>query len=208
MGDFLKKIIVAFFAFALVLAQAAPSNASDAYTAKWGSFKTQTFSGTGDDVITLSAAVKAGSITATHDGEANFVIWALDTSMGQSGLQVNTIGQYSGTTEFGFGFSTKKTKAFEITADGNWTVTVSSLPSAPKLPSSGSGDGVFKYSGGVPIWKVTHSGSANFVIWDYCSNGQTSLLVNKIGSYKGTLKGLGGSCIVAVHADGDWTIKK
>jgi hypothetical protein len=204
----MKKIIAVLFALTLLASQSSAATAADAYASKWGTFKTQTFSGTGDDVITLSAAATAGTITATHSGEENFVIWGLNTSMAQSGLQVNTIGAYSGTTEFGFGFSTKKTKGFEITADGDWTVTVKPLGAAPKLPTSGNGDGVFKYSGSTPVWKVTHSGNANFVIWEYCTNGQTDLVVNKIGSYKGTLKGIGGTCIVAVHADGAWSIKK
>jgi hypothetical protein len=76
------------------------------------------------------------------------------------------------------------------------------------LTSTGLGDGVFKYSGGTPIWKVTHDGQSNFAVWEYCTNGATNLLVNKIANYKGTIRGLGGNCIVSVVADGNWTFKK
>lgn len=204
----MKRILAILFTLNLLAFQAQPVAAADAYVNKWGTFKTLTFSGTGDDVVELPSSVKTGTITATHSGEANFVIWALDTSLVQSGLQVNRIGEYSGTTEFGFGFSSKKTRAFEVTADGDWTIVVKSLSSATALPTSGRGDSVFKYSGGIPIWKLTHSGEANFVVWEYCTNGATSLIVNKVGAYRGTVRGLGGTCVVAVHADGAWTIRK
>ncbi len=204
----MKKIFTIFIAGLFAVSQIAPASAADAYASKWGTFKSQTFSGTGDDVIELPAAVKAGVITAAHDGEANFVIWALDTTLAESGLQVNTIGSYSGSTEFGVGYASKKTKGFEVTADGSWSVTVKPLTATAKLPTSGSGDGVFKYTGGTPVWKVSHSGDSNFVIWEYCTNGGTKLIANKIGAYRGTLRGLGGTCILAVHADGAWSIKK
>lgn len=204
----MKRSIAALFTLVILLVNGPAATAADAYVTKWGTFKTQTFTGTGDEVIVLPSSVKAGIVTATHSGEANFVIWTLDTSLNQSGLQVNTIGSYAGATEFGFGYAKKNTKAFEITADGDWTLTVTPLVAASKLPPAGSGDGVFKYSGATPIWKVTHDGEANFVVWEYCTNGQTKLVANKIGVYRGTLKGLGGTRIVAIHADGGWAIKK
>jgi hypothetical protein len=204
----MKRSIAALFTLIILFSNGPAATAADAYVSKWGTFKAQTFAGTGDDVIEFTSAVKAGIVTATHEGDANFVIWGLDTSLTQNGLQVNTIGSYSGATEFGFGYSKKSTKAFEITADGDWTVTVKPIVSAAKLPPSGTGDGVFKYSGRTPIWKVTHDGDSNFVIWEYCTDGQTKLVVNKIGAYRGTLKGLGGTCIVAIHADGGWAINK
>ena len=204
----MKKLIATLIALIFAISSAPSAIAADPYVSKWGTFKAQTFSGSGDDVIELPAAVKAGFITAEYAGESNFVIWSLDTSLAQSGLLVNTIGSYSGLSEFGFSYGSKKTKAFEVTAEGDWSITVRPISSAPKLTSSGSGDGVFKYSGGVPLWKITHSGDSNFIVWQYCTSGRSNLVVNTIGAYRGTVRGLSGTCVVAVSSEGAWTIKK
>jgi hypothetical protein len=204
----MKKLIAILVALIFALSSGSTAIAADPYVSKWGTFKALTFTGSGDDVIELPAAVKAGFITAEYIGESNFVIWSLDTSLAQSGLLVNTIGSYAGKSEFGFGYSSKKTKAFEVTAEGDWTITVRPISSAPKLTASGSGDGVFKYSGGVPVWKITHTGDSNFIVWQYCTSGRSNLVVNTIGAYRGTVRGLSGTCVVSIRSEGTWTIKK
>jgi hypothetical protein len=77
----LKRILAFAISVLLIILSSPPALAADAYTNKWGTFKTQTFSGTGDDVIQLPVAVKAGYLTASHSGEANFAIWSLDASL-------------------------------------------------------------------------------------------------------------------------------
>ena len=204
----MKKIFAILASLALALSASIPASAADPYVSKWGNFRAQTFSGTGDDVIQLPALLKAGFAVASHSGESNFAIWSLDSKLNQDSLLVNEIGSYSGEAAFGVGWSGKKTKGFEISADGDWTITVKPFAASTKLTGTGSGDVVAKYSGGTPIWKITHQGESNFAVWEYCTNGGSKLLVNEIGNYSGKVKGLGGSCIVVISADGSWTFKK
>ena len=57
-----------------------------------------------------------GAATLSHDGDSNFAIWAWGVA-GRD-LLVNEIGAYDGTVLVESGLS-----IWDITADGNWTVT-------------------------------------------------------------------------------------
>ena len=207
-----NKVMAIGMALVLALAVSSPADAAkkvNPYVKKWTTFATQTYSGSGDSVLELPKALKAGIIKFTHDGERNFAVWNLNTSLEHNDLLVNTIGEYSGTRTFGLNFMSKKTKALEITADGNWTAVVSPMNSAPKFTGAGAGEGVFKVSlKKKPLWKFSHDGERNFAVWEYCTNGGTDLLVNTIGTYSGKKVGLSGSCIIDVTADGNWSISK
>ncbi|MET4158440.1 TM2 domain-containing protein [Agromyces sp. PvR057] len=171
----------------------------------FGTFAPATQTGAGDTLITLPAT--AGIVTATHDGSANFAISVLDAANGSTGeLPVNTIGAYSGTTAYGFN-SYSEPATLEVMADGNWSITISPVSSAPTLASSGTGDAVFLYDGGAAGLTATHSGSANFVIIEETADAfSMGLLVNEIGAYSGTVPLSAGPSAISVQADGSWTL--
>lgn len=73
--------------------------------------------GTGDGVFLYDGA--AASLTATHDGERNFMISEETTKAFHIGLLVNEIGPYEGTVPLSAGPS-----VITVGADGGWTLTV------------------------------------------------------------------------------------
>lgn len=152
-------------------AASAPAKAADAATTvlswadkKYGTFAPITQSGRGDNILTLPVGAKAAIVTATHNGSSNFSLSVLDAANSPTGdLLVNTIGAYTGTTAYGFtafGVGT----SLQVTADGTWTITISPVSSGPTLATSGTGDGVFLYSGKAGKLTATYSGSSNFTV--------------------------------------------
>ena len=88
---------------------------SPAATAR--SFSSGPITGHGDDVIIYLGDTKPAAIT--HTGQSNFVVKAYPTSGGSADLLVNEIGPYNGTVRF------PGSSLVVITADGDWTITVS-----------------------------------------------------------------------------------
>jgi TM2 domain-containing membrane protein YozV len=173
----------------------------------FGTFTPVTQSGKGDNIVTLPTGAKAGIVTATHDGSSNFSLSVLDASNASTGqLLVNTIGAYKGTTAYGFTALGKGT-TIQITADGNWTITISPVSTAPAMAPSGAGDGVFLYSGKAGKLTATHDGSSNFTVSEETGEAfHDGLLVNEIGAYSGTVPLSSGPSVIVVGADGHWTL--
>ena len=185
---------------------AAPVNAA----AEWaddtfGTFEPVTQQGAGDSIIELPGSV--GMVTATHNGARNFVIQVLDTDNESTGdLLVNTIGAYSGQTAFGLNSFGEGVRV-QITADGAWDLTIAPLSAAPELAPSGSGDAVFLYNGDAGALAATHAGERNFVVIEETAElFSMGLLVNTIGAYSGTVPLSSGPSVIAVTADGTWTL--
>lgn len=174
---------------------------------KYGKFAPVSQSGTGDNIVTLPVGSKAGIVTATHDGSANFALSVIDAANASTGeLLVNTIGSYKGTTAYGFN-SFGKDAAIQVTADGNWTITISPISAAPALTTTGAGDGVFLYSGKTGKLTATHDGSSNFTVSEETGKSfDFGLLINQIGAYSGTVPLSGGPTAIVVTADGNWTL--
>ena len=173
----------------------------------FGTFAPVTQTGAGDNLVTLPAGATAGIVTVTHDGSSNFSISVLDAANASTGqLLVNTIGGYSGTTSYGFNSFGDGT-TLQITADGNWSLTVSPISAAPPLAASGAGDAVFLFDGPAGKLTATHDGSANFVLSEETGEAfSMGLLVNEIGPYSGTVPLSGGPSVIIVTADGNWTL--
>jgi len=173
----------------------------------FGTFDTITEAGSGDNLITLPEGVKAAMVTATHDGDLNFVVNALNADNETTGdLLVNTIGSYSGVTVYGFNAFSDAT-SLQIMADGNWTITIAPLSTAPTLAASGTGDAVYLYDGAAGKLTATHSGSMNFIVQEETDETfSIGLLINDIGEYSGTVPLSSGPSAITVKADGAWTL--
>jgi len=173
----------------------------------FGTFDTITQSGAGDNLITLPVGVTAAMVTATHDGSMNFVVNALNADNETTGdLLVNTIGAYSGTTVYGFNAFSDAT-SLQITADGNWTITIAPLSTAPALAASGTGDAVFLFDGSAGKLIATHDGTMNFIVQEETDKAFSfELLINDIGAYSGTVPLSSGPSVISVRADGAWTL--
>ncbi|TFD23452.1 TM2 domain-containing protein [Cryobacterium sp. TMS1-13-1] len=173
----------------------------------FGTFEVVSQTGFGDNLVTLPAGATAGIVTATHDGSSNFSISVLDAANASTGqLLVNTIGAYNGTTEYGFS-SFGEDATLQITADGNWSLTIAPISAAPGLAASGAGDGVFLYDGSTGKLTATHDGSSNFAIIEETDElFSMGLLVNEIGPYSGTVPLGSGPSAIVVSADGNWTL--
>ncbi|KQO97682.1 hypothetical protein ASF30_14840 [Leifsonia sp. Leaf264] len=171
----------------------------------FGTFDPISQTGTGDSVIALPDAT-AAVVTATHDGSSNFAISVLDATNQSTGdLLVNTIGAYSGTTAYGFNAIAQGVN-LEVKADGNWSITIAPISSAPALAPSGAGDAVFLYDGEASTAAITHDGAANFVVSEETGDALSmGLLVNEIGPYSGTVPLSGGPSVIDIRADGNWT---
>ncbi|WP_411720572.1 TM2 domain-containing protein [Mycetocola sp.] len=173
----------------------------------FGTFDTLTQSGTGDSLITLPAGASVGIVTSTHSGSANFALNILDATNTSTGdLLANTIGNYSGVAVYGLlGFG-EAPASLQIMADGAWTITIEQVSTAPALPESGTGDGVYLYDGAAGALALTHDGESNFVAVEETGEAfSMGLLVNEIGSYSGTVPLSAGPSLVSITADGAWT---
>lgn len=184
------------------------ASTSNWYAESYPSFTAADLSGKGDDVQDLPAGATSGIIIATHKGSSNFVIEVIDETNSMVDLSVNEIGKYAGTTAYGLTSFGGEAKKLKITADGAWTIKVMPFSDAPALPSSGEGDGVFKYeSGDAPTWTINHKGQGNFSVSQYADSVIMGLLVNEIGNYSGKVPASAGPAIIVVTADGTWTIE-
>jgi len=181
-------------------------------------FTTFEASGRGDKVVRLPAARSAAIVTATHKGSGSFRITGLDASNERTESVIRERGEFVGTGAFGLDqySSQAATRSLQIEADGDWTIKVASVNTAPALPRSGSGAGVFRWMNPATVWTLTHNGSSNFIVEQYVRdrrewssrNIDWNLLVNKIGQYSGSIAVQGGPSIVVIDADGDWRIAR
>jgi hypothetical protein len=150
----------------------------------------------------------AGIATITHRGSSNFAVTALASDGSHNALLVNVIGSYSGTVLFD---ETGHSVAFEVDADGPWTISIKPITSArtwnPAAALTGRGDDVVRLSpasDGLVTLSLTHDGESNFAVTSYGADDR-SLLVNEIGPFAGEVALPGGTLLLQVEADGSWS---
>lgn len=166
----------------------------------------ETVSGKGDDVISdVTVGDGIYRIHFTHSGRSNFVVRSYDADNDKE-LLINEIGRYDGYVLL----SGTAPYSLEIGADGAWTYTVERLAKTNDVVFSGKGDYVTELSSDAQpgVWKFTHDGNSNFVIWAYTTEGR-NLLVNEIGTYEGKKMVEipdDSNIMFEIMADGNWTI--
>lgn len=182
----------------LRLAPSAPS---------WPAVPRQTYSGTGDDVVTLTAPVGVAILAFDCPACTRNVAVKSDDD-----LLVNTIGGYSGLRVLGMRGS--RTTRLEVTAVGAWTATVGGLDLAKTFNAgtqvTGSGDQVVVYRPSPTTVRLTHAGERNFAVLVLPVGARyPDLVVNTVGAYDGAVRfDAAGSdaVLVEVTADGAWTM--
>lgn len=78
-----------------------------------------TLSGSGDDVIDVKRLQQHTKASLIHTGSRNFIVVPYDASNNRRSSLVNEIGAYEGTVKWD-----QRADTLEITADGEWTITV------------------------------------------------------------------------------------
>jgi len=125
---------------------------------------------------------------------------------------VNAIGNYSGTVLFDATALTHSV-AFKIETGGAWTIKVEPVSSARAWSGSGklsgAGDDVIRLTtppSGLTTATLTHAGKANFIVYAYTSDGLAAVRANEIGHFSGQVQLPDGTVLLAVTADGAWTV--
>lgn len=175
--------------------------------AKYGTFTAKTYKGTGDDVVTLPKGATAAIVTATYSGGGFFYVSTLDSRYQTAEYLMSSYGEkYSGSMAYGLSEFSERSVRLEIEADGPWTVKVAPLSTAKSMPTSGTGDKVFLYTGSAGRVTLSHNGKQWFEVTQYTNEeyGQYYLAYAG-GAYKGTVPIYGGPSVIEIEADGKWS---
>jgi hypothetical protein len=186
----------------------APADAAEYFAEAYPVFDAVEHSGNGDGVIDLPEGVTQAMVTASSTDDSHFSINALDANNeGTGDLLVNSIGAYEGVTALGMHEIGGEPVRLEVTAGGDWTLTIAPLSTAPALPEGGTGDGVFRYEGDAATWAITSTADSHFGVSYYTdADFEMALLVNEVGAYEGEVAASAGPGLVTVTAGGDWTL--
>ena len=175
-----------------------------------------TVSGTGSQV-TEPFPLERGLVVVrgTHSGKANFIAYLIDANGNRVGLAANAIGEASS------GKHARVTSGgahrLNVTADGQWQFTIEQpTPTDPvRLPQtfSGRGDTVTGFvslpDGLVVARSEARSGRGNFIVRTVSPDGENlELLANAVGPSQASkaFRGANRVVVVAVQAEGEWTI--
>ncbi len=166
-------------------------------------------SGSGDSVVDIDKWSGPALLTINYSGGSNFVVWNFDSAGQEIDLLVNTIGSYKGTRPLDF-LASEHTVRLSIESSGNWDFAILPLEEIRRsdVPGllEGLGDDVVLLSEGEADLLVIDASSAdsNFVIWGY--GDDVDLLVNEIAPYTGTVIVPRGIFVLAIEAEGPWSI--
>jgi hypothetical protein len=171
---------------------------------------------TGTYVSDSSVPFAKGTIVATltHEGSSNFQVHLIDPSTGKKEVFLaNEIGAWSG--QVAAEIRANRSYLVSVVADGSWTLRIEHPrpTSGTRLPKlfSGTGSVVLapvQHSGGARF-TMTHEGSSNFQVGGFTpGSGKTLFIANEIGGWSGvTVKPMQGVTILAIVADGAWTVR-
>lgn len=168
-------------------------------------FEPSTFTGSGDDVVTLETNQQPALLKVNYTGSGNFAIILYDADGNSLDLLINEIGPYEGTvTTF---FDSDKAAILEIKASGEWTIQCLPYTYCQQAENGATFHGdnvVFIDAKSISKLHFAHDGESNFVVRSF--DGEFDLLVNEIGQYSGTVVWTEPDAVFFVNADGNWSI--
>ena len=171
-----------------------------------GVFDETTYTGSGDDVITLENSGYPALMYITYTGESNFIVYTVDSSGETVDLLVNDIGSYSGiVTDY---TDYEDVTMLSIESSGDWSITVKPLNSMEELVNGASytGDGVYYIdTEELTTLTITNTGDSNFIVYGIGMD-DSGLLVNEIGEYSGTVLWTESQCFLIIQSEGTWTV--
>lgn len=161
-------------------------------------FDSQSFSGTGDDVIDVDLPDPAVITFSCPACDSNVVVRS-DNDYRR--VVVNKIGSYSG--KHVVNYRGGKITQLTVSADSDWTMDISDLNQLELIdgPTKGTGPSAFVYIGDATAAKFTHDGESNFIV--DIPEKDSFITINKIGPYEGTVPVTISPVIIT--ADGNWT---
>lgn len=171
-----------------------------------GTFEETTYTGNGDDVITLDVTGYPILLDITYSGDRNFIVYTLDEAGENVDLLVNTIGSYSGVVTDYKDYS--DVTMLSVESSGDWSITVKPMDSMEELVNgqSYSGDGVYYIdTDDLTTITLTNSGESNFIVYGI-GISDVDLLVNEIGDYSGTVVWTESQSFLIINSEGTWTV--
>ncbi|MFL1382257.1 MULTISPECIES: hypothetical protein [unclassified Nocardiopsis] len=176
--------------------------------------ETLEYDGSGDTVLEVVEHDQPRVASFSHQGSSNFAVWAIDSRGEEQDLLVNTIGPYEGTVLYNV-LVGEDLAALDISADGTWEVSLKPLEETERWPSgddeaAGDGDEVLFMEWepeGLTVLDIDYGGESNFAIWAY-TDSDRDLLVNEIGPYSGQARLVEGTMLLAITAEGGWTLTR
>lgn len=173
-------------------------------------FKTQTYTGTGDDVIYITTPNDGTLWVLYVKGNAEGGYFGVTGYTGQrkyTELFVNTTEPYEGTLID----VTQDTLRLEIEASCDWQIEVRSIMSCPVVRKgdayAGSGDQVLMIKDSPDTADITGNPGENYFGVHAYGAYVYDLLVNTTKTYSGTVLLEPDTNCITVSAVGDWTIK-
>lgn len=169
------------------------------------------YTGSGDTIVDVDKTDAPMLVRIEgNTGSRHFAVTSYDANNQAIDLLVNTTSPYAGVRPLDF-LDGEHTARFEVTAVGEWTITIYPVQLADTIDVPGSfageGDNVLTLSGAAPDTAVI-SGNANsrhFAVTG-CGSG-INLLVNTTEPYDGTVLLDPETFLLQVVAEGEWAIE-
>lgn len=126
--------------------------------------------------------------------------------MHEGDILINVAGAYRGMTLLDS--QGTQTQNLEVRARGPWTVTIKPVTAARSmdLRATGTGDDVLRYSGPKGLATFAYRGGLNFVV-SFHGAARNAVLVDRVGRYHGQANIAKGPALIAVKANGAWTMR-
>ncbi len=167
--------------------------------------------GSGNSVIDFEKWIGPAVLSATHDGDGDFIVDNYSANNQKLGRMINTAGFYVGSLPLDFAGGTRTTR-FDITADGAWELQIIPLDLARGeiVPSTldGDGDDVIVIIDGAPGTMIIDASQTSdyFILWAF-GEGSPVQLINSAGEYEGTVTAPAGTTSFAVMTIGPWSME-
>lgn len=163
------------------------------------------FTGTGSSVLAVPAELARSMVSASYTGAGPFSVSTLGDDGNAIDVLVDAEGPYTGVTAAGKALG--EPKMISIVADGDWSITLSSMSDAPAVASGQQviGDAVVSIDPKrAASLAFANTGEGNFVVYGI-KGASSNLIVNEIGSFSGEVPNAGYR-MLAVKSNGTWSV--